>query len=102
MTSVGLFVAGVITTAIGGIALAVQTGVNSTLGRHVGRGLASVVSFIVGLILLILYFAFEVYAAKAMEFPSFQQVKGGREARAPTAARTGAAFCGVLGLLFVC
>lgn len=91
MTSLGLFVVGVITTAIGGVGLSIQTGVNSTLGQHVGRGLASVVSFVVGLILLLLYFVFEVCAAKAVEFPSFDQVKGGCEARAPTATCTCAA-----------
>lgn len=82
MTSAGVFGAGVVTTVIGGIGLAVQTGVNSTLGRQIGRGLASVVSFIGGLILLVIFFLLEVYAAKAVEFPSLEQVKGEQGQRA--------------------
>ena len=72
-----VFAVGCITTVVGGIGLSVQTGVNTTLGSHVGRGVASIVSFIGGLLLLTLFYLLDTYAAQTAIAPTPAQFKGG-------------------------
>jgi hypothetical protein len=77
-----VFAVGCITTVVGGIGLSVQTGVNTTLGSHVGRGVASIVSFIGGLLLLTLFYLLDTYAAQAAIAPTSAQFKGAADASA--------------------
>lgn len=65
---------GAVTTIIGGFGLSVQTGVNSTLGRYVGRGFASLVSFIGGLLVLLVFYVFDTYAGRS-KAPTLEQFK---------------------------
>ncbi len=65
MVATSLEIVGVVLAALGGIALAVQAGVNSSLGRNVGKGLAGIISFGSGLLFLLIYFLISTYAAKA-------------------------------------
>lgn len=65
MVATSLEIVGIVLAALGGIALAVQAGVNSSLGRNVGKGLAGIVSFGSGLFFLLIYFLISTYAAKA-------------------------------------
>ena len=65
MVTAALEIVGIVLAALGGIALAFQAGVNSTLGRNVGKGLAGIISFGSGLCFLLVYFLISTYAAKA-------------------------------------
>ncbi len=51
------YVVGCILSVVSGCMLATQSGINSTLGKHAGKSFASVVSFGVGLVALLLFFA---------------------------------------------
>ncbi|KAL0053780.1 hypothetical protein WJX82_010726 [Trebouxia sp. C0006] len=65
MVATSLEIVGIVLAALGGIALAVQAGVNSSLGRNVGKGLAGIISFSSGLFFLLIYFLISTYGAKA-------------------------------------
>ena len=65
MVATSLEIVGLVLAALGGIALAVQAGVNSSLGRNVGKGLAGIISFSSGLFFLLIYFLISTYGAKA-------------------------------------
>lgn len=57
----GTFVLGIILTIIGGIALAFQSGTNSTLGIVSGsKPFSSAVSFGVGFLICLIYFAIDI------------------------------------------
>lgn len=75
MTATSLEIVGIVLAALGGTALAVQAGVNSSLGRHVGKGLAGIISFGSGLVFLVIYFLISTYAAKA-QGPTASGFKG--------------------------
>ncbi len=75
MVASALEIVGLVLAALGGIALAVQAGVNSTLGRNVGKGLAGIISFGSGLVFLLIYFLITTYAAKA-QGPTVAGFKG--------------------------
>lgn len=57
--------AGIVLAALGGIALGVQAGTNSTLGKFVGKGIAGIISFASGLLCIAIYFVVSTYGAKA-------------------------------------
>ena len=65
MVSDALQVAGVVLAAVAGIALGVQAGTNSTLGKFVGKGFAGIVSFASGLLCIAVFFVVSTYGAKA-------------------------------------
>ena len=65
MVSAALQGAGVVLAALGGIALGVQAGTNSTLGKFVGKGFAGIVSFASGLLCIAVFFVVSTYGAKA-------------------------------------
>lgn len=82
---------GYVCAALSGVGMAVQSGVNATLGANTGQAFASIVSFSTGLVVTFLFFAIDV---------------GALGAAAPTAAAARAApwwcwFGGPLGALFV-
>jgi uncharacterized membrane protein YdcZ (DUF606 family) len=76
MPSPAVFAIGCVTTIIGGVGLSVQTGVNGTLGNHVGRGVASIISFVGGLVLLTIFYVLDTYAANAAAVPTSEQFRG--------------------------
>lgn len=75
MVATSLEIVGIVLAALGGIALAAQAGVNSTLGRNVGKGLAGIISFGSGLFFLLIYFLISTYAAKA-QGPTVARFRG--------------------------
>ncbi|GIL57888.1 hypothetical protein Vafri_13103 [Volvox africanus] len=56
-----VYIAGCICASIAGVFLATQSGINSTLGSLTGRSFAAVVSFVVGLAALIVFWLIDVY-----------------------------------------
>lgn len=76
MTSGTLVGIGCVLVVLSGVALSFQTGVNSSLGRVSGKSFASVVSFTVGLVALLIFFVIDTYAIGA-KGPSVERIKGG-------------------------
>jgi uncharacterized membrane protein YdcZ (DUF606 family) len=58
-----------------GILIALQSGINATLGAYAGQAFASVMSFVTGLVLCLAYFAADV-TVLGTPLPSLQIVKG--------------------------
>ncbi|KAL3153400.1 hypothetical protein ABBQ38_011738 [Trebouxia sp. C0009 RCD-2024] len=65
MVSAVLQGAGIVLAALGGVALGVQAGTNSTLGKFVGKGIAGIISFASGLLCIAIYFVVSTYGANA-------------------------------------
>lgn len=77
MASGALVGVGCVLVVLSGIALSFQTGVNSSLGRVSGKSFASVVSFTVGLVALLIFFVVDTYAIGA-KGPTAGRIKGER------------------------
>lgn len=75
MVSAVLQGAGIVLAALGGVALGVQAGTNSTLGKFVGKGIAGIISFASGLLCIAIYFVVSTYGANA-QGPSVAGFKG--------------------------
>eukprot|EP00878_Enallax_costatus_P013178 GHUV01013775.1.p1 GENE.GHUV01013775.1~~GHUV01013775.1.p1 ORF type:complete len:232 (+),score=45.94 GHUV01013775.1:613-1308(+) len=72
----GTYILGVILTIVGGIALAVQSGVNSSLGIGSGsKPFSSVVSFATGLLVCVLYFIVDTQGLHH-QLPSAAGIRG--------------------------
>ncbi|GIL78287.1 hypothetical protein Vretimale_7644, partial [Volvox reticuliferus] len=85
------YIAGCICAITAGVFLATQSGINSTLGSLTGRSFAAVVSFVVGLAVLIVFWLVDVYGV-GNKGPNRQSV-----AAAPWWSWTG----GLLGAWYV-
>lgn len=96
MVSAALQAAGIVLAALGGVALGVQAGTNSTLGKYVGKGTAGIISFASGLVCIAVFFVVSTYGAKA-QGPSASGFQGIRIATGQ------ACSCALEGkLLFTC
>ena len=94
MVSAALQAAGIVLAALGGVALGVQAGTNSTLGKYLGKGTAGVISFASGLVCIAVFFLVSTYGAKA-QGPSASGFQGIRIA-------TGRAYsCALAGRLLL-
>jgi uncharacterized membrane protein YdcZ (DUF606 family) len=71
----GTYVLGVILVIIGGVSLAVQSGVNASLAKAAeSRAFASVVSFALGLLVCVLFFVIDSFAVQK-QLPSANSIK---------------------------
>lgn len=52
--------------AVSGILISMQSGVNLTLGKHIGKSFAAVVSFCTGLCALLVFFGIDHGAVKSL------------------------------------
>ena len=75
MVSAALHGVGIVLAALGGAALGVQAGTNSTLANHVGKGVAGLISFASGFFCILIFFLVSTYGAKA-QGPSIIGFKG--------------------------
>ncbi|KAI8475896.1 MAG: hypothetical protein J3K34DRAFT_517058 [Monoraphidium minutum] len=82
---------GFLFAAASGVCIAVQSGVNATLGAHGGQAFASVISFATGLVCCLVFFAIDV-AGRGTPLPTAASLRG---------APAWSWFGGPLGAFFV-
>jgi len=75
MSSASFVGLGIFFIIVSGMCMAFQTGVNSVLGSHVGRSLASVISFSLGLLVCAIFLCIDLEALHSPK-PTIQDFKG--------------------------